>query len=339
MKNLYILVDNNQYFADHIAFDKIKVEDIVNYFSKKMLNLKIITLDELSKKRDINDSIIFTLSSQKPYHKRYLDDVIEVLSLKNNTLIPSKSILRCHDNKGYQEYYKEFVGISSLKGYYFNNDSVDYDYIDQNYSFPLVLKNIDGSGSRGVQLVKSKTELQKNIRKNLVSVHIRFLIYLKEYFYKFLHLNYSDEKLNYYKDHSNFVIQEFIPNLSFDYKVLVFFDKYYVLKRNINENDFRASGSGNFEFVEIEDSLLDYSELIFKKFNEPFMSLDICFDGKEYYLIEYQGIHFGPYTQIYSGGFYKKQNTKWNFIKEEVSLEEDIAYSLYRTLELNYGNI
>lgn len=333
MKELYIIVDNDQYFAHHIAFDTININKIVDYFNTKNLQLNVITLKELALHRNIKNSIFFTISSQKPYHKQYIDDVIEVLSLNNNILIPSKNILRCHDNKGYQEYYKEVIGIDSLKGYYFNNDTVDYNYIESNYRYPLVLKKIDGSGSRGVQLIKTKTELHKNVNSFKVSTHIRFMIFFRESIYKFFHLKYSEQKLNYYKDYSSFVIQEFIPNLKFDYKVLIFFDKYYVLKRNINKNDFRASGSGNFEFVEVEDSLLEYAESIFTKMNEPFMSLDICFDGSDYYLIEYQGIHFGPYTQINSNGFYKKEENRWLFIKEKVKLEEDIAYSLLNRLK------
>jgi len=47
---------------------------------------------------------------------------------------------------------------------------------------------------------------------------------------------------------SKFIVQEFIPDLSNDWKVLVFWDKYYVLRRKNRPNDFRASGSGLFSF-------------------------------------------------------------------------------------------
>jgi glutathione synthase/RimK-type ligase-like ATP-grasp enzyme len=333
MKDIYLISDNDQYFAHHIAFDTINVRKIIKYFNNRNLDVKIITLKELSLNKNIKNSIVFTISSQKPYHKQYIDDVIEVLSLNSNILIPSKNILRCHNNKGYQEFYKKNLEINSLKGYYFNNDTVDYNYINQNYNFPLVLKQIDGSGSRGVTLIKSEKELKKKVESFKVSTHIRFMIYIKENVLKFFKLKFNQKKLDYYRDYSNYLIQEFIPNLRFDYKVLIFFDKYYVLKRNINKNDFRASGSGNFEFVKIENSLLEYVKSIFEKFNEPFMSFDICFDDEKYYLIEYQGIHFGQYTQIESEGFYQKKDNKWNYFKEKVSLEEDIAYSLYMNIK------
>jgi len=334
MKDIYLVMDNNSFFGKQIKFGDLDVNKLVKYFKNNNLNIKIIIFNELVNKLNINNSIVFTLSSQKPYHKIVIDDIYEFLELKNNSLIPSRNIIKAHDNKGYQELYKRYIGLSSLKNEYINKDTIDYTRI-KDIGYPLVLKKLAGSGSKGVQLIYDEKKLKQEIEKLQPSLDIRYLIYLKERILNFFLRKDNKNKIEYFKDYDNYVIQEFVPNLKFDYKLLVFFDKYYVLKRNINNNDFRASGSGNFEFVNIEDSLLDYSKLIFEKFNEPFMSLDVCFNGKSYYLIEYQGIHFGPYTQIYAKGFYQKQNNKWNFIKEKVSLEEDIAYSLYKYINTN----
>ncbi|RXJ90608.1 hypothetical protein CRV01_05495 [Arcobacter sp. CECT 8983] len=337
MKKIYILLDNNKYFSNHIRFSEINYKIIIDYFRDKNIEVEPIPINKVAFSEAIGNSIIFTISSEKPYHKQYIDDTIEILNINNNNeLIPSKNILKCHENKGYQEYYKNIVGIDSLNGYYFNADTYDNNFLKSKYKFPLVLKSIDGSGSRGVNLVHNENELLSKINSFKVSTHIRFLIYLRESIYKFLKLKrFNIEKLKYYKDHQNFVVQEFVPNLSYDYKVLIFFDKYYVLKRNINKGDFRASGSGNFEYVEVEDSLLTYSKEIFKKFNEPFMSFDICFDGKNYYLIEYQGIHFGEYTQRNSSGYYYESEGVWQFKEEKKSIEFDLAYSLYNHILKN----
>jgi glutathione synthase/RimK-type ligase-like ATP-grasp enzyme len=337
MKNIYLIVDNESFFAHHIKFGQLDKNIMIDYFNKYKIDLNIITLNELSFKLNIKNSIIITLSSQKPYHKAYIDDIYEYLALNDNILIPSKNMIKAHDNKGYQELYKKYIGLFSLKYLYINKDTINYENVKE-LGFPLVLKSLGGSGSKGVQLIQNELDLKKEINKLKPSLHIRYFIYLKEMFLNTIMRKYNLEKVEYFKDYDNYVIQEFIPNLTFDYKVLVFFDKYYVLKRNISKDDFRASGSGKFEFVEIEDSLLKYTESIFKQFNEPFMSLDICFDGNDYYLIEYQGIHFGPYTQINAKGFYKKENNKWLFIEEKVKLEEDIVYSLFNHLKINYND-
>jgi glutathione synthase/RimK-type ligase-like ATP-grasp enzyme len=329
MKKAYLMTVDENYFAEHIEFGKIDINKIVDYFKKKNIEIELLPVGSA---KVINKEIVFTTSSQKPFQKQYIEDYLEFLNHNENIFIPSKNMIKAHENKGYQEYHKQLLSISSLKSLYLSISNIDYNQVKE-IGYPLVLKRLDGSGSRGVKLIKNELALRKEIEKLKVSLHVRYLIYLKEKFKRLFLRKNNDTKLEYFKDYENYVIQEFIPNLKFDFKVLVFFDKYYVLKRNINKGDFRASGSGNFEFAEIENSLLDYSKSIFEKFNEPFISLDICFDGNKYYLIEYQGIHFGPYTQIYSQGFYKKIDEQWEFIEEKVSLEEDIAHSLYSKMQ------
>jgi hypothetical protein len=44
MKDLYIIVDNDQYFAHHIAFDRIEVKTIVDYFEIKYNHIKGINI-------------------------------------------------------------------------------------------------------------------------------------------------------------------------------------------------------------------------------------------------------------------------------------------------------
>ena len=58
------------------------------------------------------------------------------------------------------------------------------------------------------------------------------------------HKNYVRESWN----RGKIVVQEFIPGLKNDYKVLIFGSKYYVLYRRVREGDFRASGQGLLEY-------------------------------------------------------------------------------------------
>jgi len=327
MKQVYLMVEENNYFADHIEFGKINLETILGYFKEFGIELTLLRLEDHEFPRD---AIIFTTSSQKPYQKKYIDDYLALLEKFNNILIPSKEIIFAHENKGFQELYKKSIGLISLKSLYVNNTLINYDEVKK-IGYPLVLKKLDGSGSKGVMLIHNERSLKKQINKIQPSLHIRYFIYLKERLKNiFLRVD-NTVKVEYFKEYKNYVLQEFIPNLEFDYKVLIFFDKYYVLKRYTTANDFRASGSGKFEFIDIDSSLLEYAKYIFEKFEEPFMSLDICEHKNKYYLIEYQGMHFGPYAQIYAEGYYQKKQDQWKFIKKKETLEKDIAYSLYHT--------
>ena len=332
MKKIYLLIDSGAFFAYHNEFGYLNKNILIDFFKQHKIKLHILELSNIETLLKLKNAIVFTVSSQKPYHKKLIEDLYEFLEANNNILIPSKHIIKAHDNKGYQELYKRLIGIDSLKYLYVNHDILNYEDVKK-IGYPIVLKKLAGSGSRGVKLIRNENELKKEITRIKKSFDIRFLIYLKEYIKNlFLHKNNKD-KMDYFKDYDNFVLQEFIPNLEHDYKVLIFFDKLYVLKRNIKDGDFRASGSGDFEFVDVEHALLDYATTIFQVFDEPFMSLDICCHEENYYLIEYQWIHFGQYTQVYSTGYYQKKDSKWHFVAESVSLEYDIAYALFNYLK------
>lgn len=332
MKDIYLMLENGHYFADEIRFCQIDIEKIIKCFNKKNLSIHILNVGNTNFPKD---SIVFTMSSPKRYQKQLVDDYLEVLEHYNNVLIPTKNIIRAHENKGYQEYHKKLLNFKSLRGVYINKHSISYREIDDYIGYPLVLKKVDGSGSRGVFLINNEKQLIEKISKKRFSFNIRGLIYLKEKIKRIMFRKNNLGKIEFFTDYENYVVQEFIPNLKFDYKVLIFFNKYYVLKRNIKDNDFRASGSGSFEFVEVDESLLEYAKKVFEIFSEPFISLDICFDGQNYYLIEYQGIHFGLYTHKYSKGFYQNKDEHWKFFNEKVSIEEDIVYSLLNYMDEN----
>ena len=147
------------------------------------------------------------------------------------------------------------------------------------------------------------------------------------------HKGYSKESLHRHK----FVVQNFVPNLDNDWKVLVFGEKYYILYRKNRENDFRASGSGNFIFKEeVPSGIFEFAQKIFNDFNVPNLSLDIGFDGKEFCLIEFQAIQFGSTTLQKSPFYFKKENSNWVIHKEKSILEKEYADSVVKFINSNF---
>lgn len=285
-----------------------------------------------------NETILYTFSQRENY-RQYVKDVIFHLS-KNNRIIPSYDLLLCHENKGYQELYKKRLGIRSLDAkYYTSADEVDYDKID----YPIVLKTCDGSNGKGVFLAKSKSELEKHLKDLRYGLDFfkRTDLLRRKYLRKKKFENYPDHsnKKDYedYKKYiikeKNFILQQFIPNLQFDYRVLILFDKYYVTKRLVKKNSFKASGSKLFTFDKTPDqNLLNYAKEIYSKFDTPFLSIDILFDGENYYLCEYQALHFGINVFVKSEGYFSLDN-EWKFIEEKPDIIDSITKSLAKYLE------
>ena len=265
-----------------------------------------------------NDIIIYT-SSENEIIRTYLKNNLFHLSC-NTYLIPSYELLMAHEDKGFQEVIKRRKDFGDLKGQYF------FDIDDSSLSFPKVLKTSQGAGSSGVFLTNKNNDLKKirssffkdNFKRRAVSAQRKIKLKSSEYsIYK-----YTRKKFN------SFVEQEFIPNLKHDFKVLVFGNRYFVLKRSIRKNDFRASGSGNFEFVEPPRKLLEYAKKIALILNNPYLSLDIAQSDQGCHLIEFQGTNFGPYTLLNAPHRYVSQGDDWIEENNCKDLESNYAYAL-----------
>jgi len=288
---------------------------------------------------DVRNSIVIHGSSQQSEYKAFIDDVLLYLYAAGNSLVPSIHIVRSHENKGYQELYKRLRGIKAPPGQY----GVKLSELNiETLKYPIVFKSISGFGSSGVKLIEKEDELKR-------AAHAEFLFSLgqipkmvrsqlgynvRKYLMRRRNLRpYGD----YYRPLKRFVLQRFIPNLSFDFKVLVYQSRAFVLRRSVAENDFRASGSGKFVFEIPPPGLLDFARHLLLQFDEPYLSLDICFDGSDFHLLEFQGVHFGPYTLLNAPRHYVWDDSKWTIECSPVDLEDVTAESLILYLKRTHG--
>jgi glutathione synthase/RimK-type ligase-like ATP-grasp enzyme len=299
--------------------------------------------DLVNKGQAITNSIIFYSFSQKDNVRFYMNDLIHFLDNGSNWIIPSYQLLKCHENKGYQELYKKELGIDSLQCQYYSSSS---ELQIEKISFPVVLKTVDGSNGKGVFLIQSVAQLNKVLNKiNPQSFFTKLDLIRRKYFrrkksYK-EYPNYSNktdyfEYKNYIKQESPFILQQFIPNLTFDFRILIMYDKFFVTKRHSKKNDFRASGAKNFDFnFEFDFGLLTYAQKIYKKFDTLFLSIDIAYDDKTYYLLEYQALHFGINVFVKNNGYYLFNNNKFEFKLNQLDFETTLAQSLIKYIHNN----
>lgn len=316
-----------QHLNERISMDKGKVRRVLE---ERGLSLVEYSYEQLiNSKLNLENRIIIYTSSQNKYYKNFIDDILFSLS-RSNYLIPRYEVFRAHENKGYQEILKKELGINSLKSKYLCNIAGLTKIDGLNNQYPLIVKKICGFGSRNVFKVSDNIELIKLVKIiNKPSGYIGYLI--KKLVKKYIIKHKYDS--GHYEDDiymGQYVIQECVKDLQDDWKVLVFFNKYYVLNRKIKSNDFRASGSGKFSFVEPPKKVLNYAKDVYEKMDVPFISLDICYKNEECYLIEYQGMHFGPYAIIYSDCYFIYENNKWKKSNEKSDFEKEYALSLIR---------
>jgi hypothetical protein len=289
------------------------------------------------------DSTVFYTFSHRPNLQHYIRDCLLDLRAKGNILIPSFELFCCHENKGWQELFKDQIGIHSLDCHYFSSfrEIKHYDL-----SFPRVFKTINGSNSTGVALVNSQKDIQKELRKHQKSLSWgqKLDFWRRKHLRKHKHFpGYPDYDLHKdareYQDYMSpeipFVLQEFIPGLSYDYRVIVLGERYFISKRHTKAGDFRASGAKLFDFeLSDVDRILDYAQELYTILGSPFISLDFGEDAAgKLYLFEYQAAHFGINAIVRGSGYYLQQSGKWQFVKQPPQFERYLAQALAHYLE------
>lgn len=306
-----------------------------HYFSVNGFNVEFIkTYDILSKPFDLNkDLFIYTSSEDKNgFYKSFLNDLILAIESSGAVVIPRYIFLHAHENKVFFEILRNLSNnkqLTTLKSICFGTYE-ELCEIEENIDFPLVLKNAMGSKSRGVYLVKDRYDLKK-ISKQISKTKSLFYD-LKDLLRKQKHIGYTKESTH----RNKFLIQNFIPNLSNDWKILAFGEKFYCLKRRNRKNDFRASGGGLLSYEEnIPEGILDFAKQIKDYYNVPHISLDIAFDGLKFYLLEAQFVYFGTYTLEFSSFYFIYRNRQWEIVKQKSILEEEYVNGIVKYIYLN----
>jgi glutathione synthase/RimK-type ligase-like ATP-grasp enzyme len=208
------------------------------------------------------------------------------------------------DDKLGQKYLFELLNLPSVKSYAFYHKKKAIEFIN-NTEFPIVFKLRGGAGSFNVKLVKNKNDaiilinkafhngfsnfdsignLKETIRKIKIkkATSIDLLKSIVRLFFKPTFAKVMGNEVGYV------YFQEFIPNNSFDLRTIVVGNKVFAIKRNVRENDFRASGSGNIEYDKkyFSNKLLSLSFDIANKINSQCVAFDFVYKDKELLLIE-----------------------------------------------------
>lgn len=333
-KTIYVLIDYKGNFeSKHNArpYRSGMNKNLINqYFTKSGYNTVFIELSEVINYSAIfwdNKFVIYTSSEDIGYfYKSYIEDIIYYLELCKAKVIPSFKYLRANNNKVFMELLRNSIcdEESNIKSKVFGC----YEEIEKNKNklvFPLVYKQSEGAMSKGVGLINKSDELSYKIKN--ISESSNVFKELRELLRTKKHKGYIKES----RYRKKFIIQNFIPNLDCDYKILVFSDKFYVLKRGMKKDDFKASGSGIRNFVkELPEGLLDFAHQFYQKLNVPNASIDIAFNGFSFFIIEFQCLYFGSFTLSYSKYFWQLTDNKFEMIEKESELEKVYVQSVVK---------
>ena len=240
-------------------------------------------------------------------------------------VFPSFNTAWHFDDKVGQKYLLEALEVELVKTWVFYDKKSALDWI-YTTSFPKVFKLRGGAGSQNVQLVLSKSQAQRLVRKAFGNGFPAYYGWgsLKERYRKWRlgKVNFKEvikgivrlvkppryakvmgKEINY------LYFQEFIPNNDSDTRIIVIDGKAFGIKRMNRENDFRASGSGFilYEKENIDIIFVKTAFEIHKKLNAQCIAYDFVYgENKKPFLIDISyGFDSGGYDDC--AGYWDEQ--------------------------------
>ena len=341
MKTLFLLTDYNNKFGSkwnatpyRSGLDKAYLANLFESHGYKITCLPLCSVD-FSRQQWKDATVLYTSSEEHGlYYKNFIEDVVFGLKECGARLLPDPLLLRANNNKVFMEVLRKIKlpsSLQTLNAQIFGSFNELIDSIKNNQiTLPCVIKTAAGAMSRGVFLAKSKKQLLRQAKKISKSAGLR--IRAKEYVRKVRHHGYRPESAYQQK----FIVQPFIPNLQNDWKVLIYGNKVFVLKRNIKNNDFRASGSGyNYTSgseADFPNDMLDFVRDFYLHLDVPNLSLDFAYDGVNPYVFEFQAIHYGTSTHYKSQDYFELENDTWVLKPNDLDQEQLFVYSIIHFL-------
>jgi len=286
--------------------------------------------------------VIYTSSEDKDAHyKRYIEAKVIGLGMVGARPIPDPRLLLAHHDKVMMESVRR-ARLGNAAGQPVSRTFGTLEEfrrrLDEWPSRPAVLKPAQGAGSRGVTLISGRKASLRAARRLMRSSGLWETAL--ELVRRVRRRNYVPRSLH----RRGVVIQQFLPGLQGDYKVLRYGERFYALGRANRPDDFRASGSGRLDYAPGEKAdvvpLLDAAKAWSDALGSPYCSLDIAFDPTadvEPNLIEFQCVAFGPATAENSTGFFLHGADGWTRVEETCDLERVFAQATSSYIEAHWA--
>ncbi len=341
VRPIYLLTDYKGHFGEKrysVPYRSgMDLSALKRYFAKAGFDLQVLGFSDVDLRTGTYSGqyVLYTSSPDAGgLYRSYIEDVCLALSIGHATLIPEYKYLRAYDNKVLMEMLRDLSGLESIK----TLASQHYGTLEElkgargRYARPSVIKRAEGAQGTHVRLARNAHQLLRWAAR--MSRSRSMLRDLKDFGRAFRHRGYTRESRNRRK----FIVQTFIEGLSNDWKILVFGEKYYVLHRDVRTGDFRASGSGRFEFKQqLPDGMLEFASTVFQSFSVPTISMDVAFDGRQFHLIEFQCVHFGSTAIEKAPFYYVKQNSAWTIQRHASILEREYVNSIVTYINQREG--
>jgi glutathione synthase/RimK-type ligase-like ATP-grasp enzyme len=271
-----------------------------------------------------------------PVQNFVLADLLEANSIlriaedKGLRVFPNQKTIWHFDDKIAEMYLFQSAGVSIPKSYvfYLLDDCLEW---LTHAEFPIVAKIRRGAGSENVILLKTLSQAQKYAKrmfsngyspapsiafrtKSMLQSAVNFtdIISRVKKIPQFLYTRKHAMQLPVERGYCYF--QEFIPNNSYDLKIVVVGNKMSFIGRKTRKNDFRASGSGSLIYDKslINNSIINSAFDVYDRLGLQCIGFDMVIDNRDNSIKIVEMSYGFDWKALLKSGGYWDRDSHWH---------------------------
>jgi glutathione synthase/RimK-type ligase-like ATP-grasp enzyme len=240
----------------------------IRYCEENNINFKKVSCYDTDIIQQLNDcdGLMWQWNQNDYKAMLFARQLTKSLEEKNIKVFPDTNTSWHFDDKVGQKYLLEAIEAPLVKSYVFYSKKEVLDWIDGT-TFPKVFKLRGGAGATNVRLIKSRREARKIAKKafNDGFLPINRISRFKDRLWGlrrdknfaavrkvgtgFGHLFIPTEIERFSPRQKGYVyFQDFVPGNNYDTRLVIVGNRCFGLRRYCRKDDFRASGSGLFEY-------------------------------------------------------------------------------------------
>ena len=270
----------------------------INYCQKNNIDYKIVNAYDSDIIKQMADCDAFMWHHHQANYKDCLfaKQLLFSLQQSGKKVFPNYNSGWHFDDKVGQKYLLESINAPLVPSYVFYTSKEARKWIDKT-TFPKVFKLRGGAGAANVMLVHTRREAKKLVYKAFRGGFPQYSGWrnLKERIRKYrlgktdikdvlkgvVRLLVKPEFAKMHAPEKGYVyFQDFIPNNTYDLRIVVVGNHAFGIKRLCRENDFRASGGGNliYEKSQIDERCVKIAFDVSDTLHSQSMGYDFVFD-------------------------------------------------------------
>lgn len=275
----------------------------INYCEKNNIEYRLVNAYDSNIVDQVKDCTAFMWHHSQVNYKDALfaKQLLYSLEHKGMKVFPNFNTTWHFDDKVGQKYLLEAIEAPLVPSYVFYTKKEALEWINKT-TFPKVFKLRGGAGSAHVKLARTKSQAKGFIKKAFGCGFSQLdkIGYLKDKYRKWregkdklglikglYRLFIKTEFAKMYHNEKGYIyFQDFIPNNSFDIRIVVVGDKAMAEKRFVRKNDFRASGSGEFSYDDINTDAIKIAFDVAEKLKLQSVAFDFILDNNKPLIVE-----------------------------------------------------